>query len=58
MDFFERKLNKTYNAIDKIKEAIRLMTILEFINEKNCFKYKVLEKYISFCEDEIFEAWF
>lgn len=55
---WERRWDATESELNKIKRAMQVLTFLALIGQKNSFKYKVLEKYIEFCEDEILQLWF
>lgn len=57
-DFYDIHLSDTKGELNKIKRAMQVMTFLALINERDSFKYKVLERYIEFCEDYISEIWY
>lgn len=57
-DFYDRHLELTKKQIDKIKDAVRKLTILELENKKDSDEYKSLLKLIEDCEDEIAEIWY
>lgn len=57
-DFYDRQWDATKGELNKIKRAMQVMTFLALINERDSFKYRVLERYIEFCEHEIAEIWY
>ena len=57
-DFYDRHLSDTERELNKIKRAIQVLTYLALLGKKDSFKYRVLERYIEFCEHEIAEIWY
>ena len=57
-DFYNRHLELTKKEIDKIKDAVRKLTILELENKKDSDEYNSLLKLIEDCENEIAEIWY
>ena len=58
VDPYDRQWELTKKQIDKIKDAVRKLTILELENKKDSDEYKSLLKLIEDCEDEIAEIWY
>lgn len=57
-DFYDRHLDATDRELNKIKRAMQVMTFLALLGKKDSFKYRVLERYIEFCEDRISLIWY
>ena len=57
-DFYDRQWNATEKELNKIKRATQVMTFLALMNERDSFKYRVLERYIEICENEISLIWY
>lgn len=57
-DFYDRHLSATEMELNKIKRATQVLTFLALLGKKDSFKYRVLERYIEFCEDYISEIWY
>ena len=55
---YDRNWELTRKQLDKIKDAVRKLTILELENKKDSDEYKSLLKLIEDCEDEIAEIWY
>ena len=58
VDPYDRQWELTRKQLDKIKDAVRNLTILELENKKDSDEYKSLLKLIEDCEDEIAEIWY
>lgn len=58
VDPYDRQWELTQKQLDKIKDAVRKLTILELENKKDSGEYKSLLKLIEDCEDEISEIWY
>lgn len=58
VDPYDRQWELTKKEIDKIKDAVRKLTILELENKKDSDEYKSLLKLIEDCEDEISLIWY
>ena len=57
-DFYDRQWNATERELNKIKRAMQVLTYLALLGKKDSFKYRVLERYIEFCEDDISLIWY
>ena len=57
-DFYDRQWDATKGDLNKIKRAMQVLTYLALLGEKDSFKYRVLERYIEFCEDDISLIWY
>ena len=57
-DFYDKHLELTKKEIDKIKDSVRKLTILELENKKDSDEYNSLLKLIEDCENEIAEIWY
>ena len=58
VDPYDRQWELTRKQLDKIKDAVRKLTILELENKKDSDEYKSLLKLIEDCENEISEIWY
>lgn len=58
VDPYDRQWELTRKQLDKIKDAVRKLTILELEYKKDSDEYKSLLKLIEDCEDEISEIWY
>lgn len=58
VDPYDRQWECTQKQLDKIKDAVRKLTILELENKKDSDEYKSLLKLIEDCEDYISEIWY
>lgn len=58
VDPYDSQWGLTRKQLDKIKDAVRKLTILELENKKDSDEYKSLLKLIEDCEDEISEIWY
>lgn len=58
VDPYDRQWELTQKQLDKIKDAVRKLTILELENKKDSDEYKSLLKLIEDCENEISEIWY
>lgn len=56
--FYYRHWELTKKQIDKIKDAVKKLTILELENKKDSEEYKTLLKLIEDCEYEISLIWY
>lgn len=57
-DFYDRQWNATERELNKIKRAMQVLAYLALLGKKDSFKYKVLERYIEFCENDIALIWY
>lgn len=58
VDPYDSQWELTRKQLDKIKDAVRKLTILELENKKDSDEYNSLLKLIEDCEDEIAEIWY
>lgn len=58
VDPYDSQWELTQKQLDKIKDAVRKLTILELENKKDSEEYKTLLKLIEDCEDDIAEIWY
>lgn len=58
VDPYDGQWELTQKQLDKIKDAVRKLTILELENKKDSDEYEFLVKLIEDCENEISLIWY
>ena len=57
-DLYERKENYACEVLQKIKDIVRTMTIMEIEKETESNDYTKLKSLLEEAEEELFEIWF